>query len=112
CPLGRRRLPWRTRRAPSPPLVPCTTLFRSVGCAKSSLAHPRSRSSSSSKPMDDDRLASPENAEEPAAAALGIGETLRSARKERRSEEHTSELQSREKLICRLLLEKKKTTAP
>lgn len=33
--------------------------------------------------MDDDRLASPENAEEPAAAALGIGETLRSARKER-----------------------------
>src|SRR5690606_40160669 len=27
----------------------------------------------------------------------------------RRSEEHTSELQSREKLVCRLLLEKKKT---
>src|SRR5690606_41228135 len=28
-----------------------------------------------------------------------------------RSEEHTSELQSREKLVCRLLLEKKKGTA-
>src|SRR5690606_40632876 len=28
-----------------------------------------------------------------------------------RSEEHTSELQSREKLVCRLLLEKKKTPA-
>src|SRR5436309_9413168 len=28
----------------------------------------------------------------------------------RRSEEHTSELQSREKLVCRLLLEKKKET--
>src|SRR5690606_26195099 len=28
----------------------------------------------------------------------------------RRSEEHTSELQSREKLVCRLLLEKKKKT--
>src|SRR5690606_42045032 len=27
-----------------------------------------------------------------------------------RSEEHTSELQSRENLVCRLLLEKKKTT--
>src|SRR5690606_41632428 len=27
---------------------------------------------------------------------------------QRRSEEHTSELQSREKLVCRLLLEKKK----
>src|SRR5690606_41114845 len=29
-------------------------------------------------------------------------------RSERRSEEHTSELQSRENLVCRLLLEKKK----
>src|SRR5436309_6855640 len=28
----------------------------------------------------------------------------------RRSEEHTSELQSRENLVCRLLLEKKKAT--
>src|SRR5690606_6704168 len=28
----------------------------------------------------------------------------------KRSEEHTSELQSRENLVCRLLLEKKKTT--
>src|SRR5690606_39450121 len=28
-----------------------------------------------------------------------------------RSEEHTSELQSRENLVCRLLLEKKKTSA-
>src|SRR3712207_7083641 len=29
-----------------------------------------------------------------------------------RSEEHTSELQSRQYLVCRLLLEKKKTHAP
>src|SRR5436309_12688179 len=29
-----------------------------------------------------------------------------------RSEEHTSELQSRENLVCRLLLEKKKDTDP
>src|SRR5690606_40877343 len=29
-----------------------------------------------------------------------------------RSEEHTSELQSRENLVCRLLLEKKKTRKP
>src|SRR3989440_1346744 len=29
-----------------------------------------------------------------------------------RSEEHTSELQSRSDLVCRLLLEKKKTTRP
>src|SRR5207302_5583358 len=32
------------------------------------------------------------------------------ARSARRSEEHTSELQSRENLVCRLLLEKKKKT--
>src|SRR3712207_7921790 len=30
----------------------------------------------------------------------------------RRSEEHTSELQSRQYLVCRLLLEKKKQTSP
>src|SRR3712207_7667795 len=33
----------------------------------------------------------------------------RGARPEQRSEEHTSELQSRQYLVCRLLLEKKKT---
>src|SRR5436309_9517950 len=32
----------------------------------------------------------------------------RSRGRDRRSEEHTSELQSRENLVCRLLLEKKK----
>src|SRR5215475_15667003 len=37
----------------------------------------------------------------------------RHRRHPRRSEEHTSELQSRENLVCRLLLEKKKkTTTP
>src|SRR5207302_4110523 len=47
---------------------------------------------------------------------LGLVEALRSecagfSRREgiARSEEHTSELQSRENLVCRLLLEKKKT---
>src|SRR3712207_7224262 len=36
----------------------------------------------------------------------GVGQRLPSGR---RSEEHTSELQSRQYLVCRLLLEKKKT---
>src|SRR5690606_41736545 len=51
-----------------------------------------------------------------AAAALDFGEATHAhhalclaARLNRRSEEHTSELQSRENLVCRLLLEKKKT---
>src|SRR3712207_8007334 len=54
-------------------------------------------------------------------AALGVSRvTVRSALArlvergllERRSEEHTSELQSRQYLVCRLLLEKKKTFSP
>src|SRR2546422_2265436 len=36
--------------------------------------------------------------------------SIRRARRKCRSEEHTSELQSRLHLVCRLLLEKKKTT--
>src|SRR5699024_12276935 len=39
---------------------------------------------------------------------IGKGETLSAARDRHRSEEHTSELQSRFDLVCRLLLEKKK----
>src|SRR5690606_40163223 len=38
------------------------------------------------------------------------GAALFPDRHRRRSEEHTSELQSRENLVCRLLLEKKKIT--
>src|SRR5206468_8253176 len=37
---------------------------------------------------------------------------LRGLSDARRSEEHTSELQSRSDLVCRLLLEKKKTRVP
>src|SRR5690606_41667335 len=43
----------------------------------------------------------------PAATASSATTAMRCAP---RSEEHTSELQSREKLVCRLLLEKKKDT--
>src|SRR5690606_39904672 len=46
-------------------------------------------------------------------AVVAFGESGRvqkvKARTLKRSEEHTSELQSRENLVCRLLLEKKKT---
>src|SRR2546428_8352738 len=41
----------------------------------------------------------------------GHGPDLRADRKVPRSEEHTSELQSRSDLVCRLLLEKKKPGA-
>src|SRR3712207_7462768 len=38
--------------------------------------------------------------------------STRTSRSTARSEEHTSELQSRQYLVCRLLLEKKKTKKP
>src|SRR5438105_15763711 len=67
------------RRPPRSTLFPYTTLFRSIHVA-----------------ITTDRLPSLER---------NIGK-LRSKRY--RSEEHTSELQSRVELVCRLLLEKKK----
>src|SRR3712207_7607220 len=43
--------------------------------------------------------------------AVGV-EAMRKTIADVRSEEHTSELQSRQYIVCRLLLEKKKETAP
>src|SRR5207244_12609217 len=43
-------------------------------------------------------------------SASAVGESLAKASMSMRSEEHTSELQSPDHLVCRLLLEKKKTT--
>src|SRR5438105_9672451 len=45
-----------------------------------------------------------------AVAILGLQPVVRES--QQRSEEHTSELQSRVDLVCRLLLEKKKSNAP
>src|SRR3712207_8595341 len=44
--------------------------------------------------------------------ALGLDAAKPRLRARLRSEEHTSELQSRQYLVCRLLLEKKKSTTP
>src|SRR5690606_39444887 len=44
----------------------------------------------------------------PAGAIHKLPSQLSGGMRKRRSEEHTSELQSRENLVCRLLLEKKK----
>src|SRR5438034_1951214 len=73
------------RRPPRSTLFPYTTLFRSLRAARHSSAAPVTRR----------RAASPATRRVPAWQA-------------RRSEEHTSELQSHSDLVCRLLLEKKK----
>src|SRR2546430_16400062 len=69
------------RRPPRSTLFPYTTLFRSP---------PRHRAAACSRYR---------------RGPLHLGSTTY------RSEEHTSELQSQSKLVCRLLLEKKKTKA-
>src|SRR3712207_8448110 len=86
------------RRPPRSTLFPYTTLFRSR--VRSVLARPGSRPAARRglTPHDDD--------------SHHITETERSIPMHQtqaaRSEEHTSELQSRQYLVCRLLLEKKK----
>src|SRR5690606_41886984 len=74
-----------SRRPPRSTLFPYTTLFRSAGRRHlAGIEHGAHR-----------RLLVPSAVGMPAAAKIP------------RSEEHTSELQSRENLVCRLLLEKK-----
>src|SRR5690349_25104022 len=68
------------RRPPRSTLFPYTTLFRSTRCRRSDRSETRFSARSS----------------------------FRRPRRSPRSEEHTSELQSRRDLVCRLLLEKKK----
>src|SRR5689334_23733829 len=96
------------RRPPRSTLFPYTTLFRSFtvyqqevgGEASSSVSgaalndHEGTQPAAASGPSSGD----PSQAREPSLGEL----------KARRSEEHTSELQSQFHLVCRLLLEKKK----
>src|SRR5947209_14803384 len=95
------------RRAPNSTLFPYTTLFRSTA-ASSAGASPTSRFSASAgtKPARScSRRAAEYFAAQPPQDARSVSLTVRAAK---RSEEHTSELQSRQYLVCRLLLEKKK----
>src|SRR5258708_15063700 len=80
------------RRPPRSTLFPYTTLFRSVARRPVAPRHA----------AVDPRLAAgsavPDDPEQPRSRRRGAA----------RSEEHTSELQSPDHLVCRLLLEKKK----
>src|SRR2546421_9501446 len=82
------------RRPPRSTLFPYTTLFRSASAsAASSWVHAFS-------------TRSPWRCSQGSVLASALVPGTGSAS---RSEEHTSELQSRSDLVCRLLLEKKKT---
>src|SRR3712207_7154984 len=82
------------RRPPRSTLFPYTTLFRSLGLLRA--LHARSEATGE----DDGDRGLRAHGFLPRCAARVVGRVLR-------SEEHTSELQSRQYLVCRLLLEKK-----
>src|SRR5258707_7596537 len=88
------------RRPPRSTLFPYTTLFRSV--SQSGIIR---QASSLERLLDETVLLlhRPES-----VLSESQKQILAQMRKNDRSEEHTSELQSRQYLVCRLLLEKKK----
>src|SRR5690606_41647845 len=95
-----------TRRPPTSTLLPYTTLFRSRDAALAlpdDVAHAQQHGADAVRPEGEDH--------DQHAPEHDGGHRRRARQAHRsalRSEEHTSELQSRENLVCRLLLEKKK----
>src|SRR3712207_9075352 len=83
------------RRPPRSTLFPYTTLFRSCGAGGAASPRPASRDSPGPSACE---AALREVGQQ--RGEWGVGDF-------HRSEEHTSELQSRQYLVCRLLLEKK-----
>src|SRR3712207_1201869 len=89
------------RRPPRSTLFPYTTLFRSIYRAGREARRSEHQALHDQLTELPNRVLFRRSAEE-AIAAAGDARVAR-------SEEHTSELQSRQYLVCRLLLEKKKS---
>src|SRR3712207_7880836 len=88
------------RRPPRSTLFPYTTLFRSVSCGRIVAVSARADGRRGAPaPLRSSQRGGPRRRTGPRSGG-GRGRA--------RSEEHTSELQSRQYLVCRLLLEKKK----
>src|SRR5690349_23909361 len=92
------------RRPPRSTLFPYTTLFRSMTVLSPTEARP----SRGGRPRDPSRDGVIRAAILRLLADVGYSALTMDAVASERSEEHTSELQSRRDLVCRLLLEKKK----
>src|SRR5690349_22123690 len=93
------------RRPPSSTLFPYTTLFRSPWGFRRARADDRRARSRALRPRGAGAFRFPRSRIRSPAPSKDRSDG-RGVR--RRSEEHTSELQSRRDLVCRLLLEKKK----
>src|SRR3712207_7596901 len=91
------------RRPPRSTLFPYTTLFRSAAARRAGQLPRRPREALARGAAAGDPQDGAVRQPRPGAA----GARRRPGGHRRRSEEHTSELQSRQYLVCRLLLEKK-----
>src|SRR5258708_30951860 len=91
------------RRPPRSTLFPYTTLFRSFPRIQPGIGHPLPHIAVLRQQEQFGQDLNPTRLSDP-------GRTAPAAGGPRRSEEHTSELQSPDHLVCRLLLEKKKKT--
>src|SRR3712207_7056189 len=100
------------RRPPRSTLFPYTTLFRSVigdDDQRTAARHAFLSHHLVAAEGPDDQPHQPRH--QPVESHRpGRVDPLPPTTEQRRSEEHTSELQSRQYLVCRLLLEKKKNT--
>src|SRR2546425_9172982 len=94
------------RRPPTSTLFPYTTLFRSGGRTARGSARAPARASPPHRPAE--RLGCLTGSAP--GRNRGSGRSPNRSHALKRSEEHTSELQSLAYLVCRLLLEKKKST--
>src|SRR5258708_26137796 len=90
------------RRPPRSTLFPYTTLFRSGSIPTGPARDRRRRAISKLRFAPDLRVQRPASVHRRKARAADLPLDIQ------RSEEHTSELQSPDHLVCRLLLEKKK----
>src|SRR5687768_18191195 len=94
------------RLPPRPTLFPYTTLFRSLAARRRGSAPLRHRGRPRRAAAPAPRRGSSRRRRRSRRRSAGGGPCCGGRAK--RSEEHTSELQSRLHLVCRLLLEKKK----
>src|SRR3712207_7739029 len=92
------------RRPPRSTLFPYTTLFRSEGLVGVGMGQERR---ARGRPLEQHGAQVRLACQQPDGAAA-----VPQPQRVGRSEEHTSELQSRQYLVCRLLLEKKKFFKP
>src|SRR3712207_7489211 len=94
------------QRPPRSTLFPYTTLFRSVGLGQDVAVELEADGTRAGKDVDPvervDRMG-----DDPLVFLVPGVEAVEVEHDVARSEEHTSELQSRQYLVCRLLLEKK-----